>query len=341
IPYLLLDVWYDLFLRGALQDHVVIKRECGSELARKHKRLMIGPWAHEIGARNNAPGAPAAGPGRSLDFGPEAEVETRKVYLRWQDHWLKGIDNGVDREPPVKIFVMGENRWRFESEWPLARTRYTRYYFGGTRANSVNGDGTLATAAPTSREAADSFVYDPASPVPTLGGNTCCSQVPSGPWNQIEAELRDDVLVYSTPELKTALEVTGPVKVRLYASTSGRDTDWTAKLVDVHPDGYAQNLCDGIVRARYRAGRAAPADLLEPGRVYEYEIDLWATSNVFLAGHRVRVEVSSSNFPRFDRNLNTGEDPMTGTSMVKARQTVYRSKRYPSHIVLPVIPRRR
>ncbi len=341
IPVLVLEGWYDLFLRGALQDHVLITRDSLSARARRHKHLVIGPWAHEGGVRNNAPKAPAAGPDRSLDFGPEAAVETRKIYLRWQDHWLKGIDNGIDREPPVRIFVMGENTWRFENEWPLARTRYTKYYFGGTRANSINGDGTLATAAPAAEQAADSYVYDPASPVPTLGGNTCCSQVPSGPWNQIEAEMRDDVLVYSTPELKTPLEVTGPVKVTLYASSSARDTDWTAKLVDVHPDGYAQNLCDGIIRARYRAGRTAPADLLEPGRIYEYEIDLWATSNVFLPGHRIRVEISSSNFPRFDRNLNTGEDPMTGTRMAKAEQTIYRSKQRPSHIVLPIIPRRR
>ena len=151
--------------------------------------------------------------------------------------------------------------------------------------------------------------------------------------------MRDDVLVYSTPALTEALEVTGPIKVKLYAATSAADTDWTAKLVDVHPDGYAQNLTDGIIRARYRQGRNAPASLLEPGKVYEYDIDLWATSNVFLPGHRIRVEISSSNFPRFDRNLNTGEDPMTGTRMEKAAQTIHRSARYPSHIILPILPR--
>ncbi|HEX5645001.1 MAG TPA: CocE/NonD family hydrolase, partial [Erythrobacter sp.] len=159
------------------------------------------------------------------------------------------------------------------------------------------------------------------------------------PVNQEKAEARSDVLVFSTPVLTEAVEVTGPLKVKLYASTSAKDTDWTAKLVDVHPDGYAQNIQDGIIRARYRQGKEAPASLLEPGKVYEYEIDLWATSNTFLPGHRIRVEIASSNFPRFDRNLNTGEDPMTGTRMEKAQQVVYHSKRYPSHIVLPIIPK--
>ena len=339
VPFLVLDGWYDLFLRGALADHAVITTGSPSEAARRFKYLMIGPWGHESGVRNNAPDAPTTGPDRSLDFGPEAAIETRKVYLRWHDRWLKGIDNGVDREPPVRIFVMGENAWRFEHEWPLARTRYTTYYLDGTRANGVNGGGLLSSAAPVAEDARDAYVYDPASPVPTLGGNTCCSQVPSGPWNQIKAEMRDDVLVYSTPVLEEAVEVTGPIRMKLFAATSARDTDWTAKLVDVHPDGYAQNLADGIIRARYRLGRDAPAALLEPGKIYEYDIDLWATSNVFLPGHRIRVEISSSNFPRFDRNLNTGEDPMTGTRMVTARQTVFRSRHYPSHIVLPVIPR--
>ena len=339
VPLLVVEGWYDLFLRGALDDHVRITTASPSERARKGKHLIIGPWPHETGARTDKPDAPREGPERGIDFGAAAELEMRKLYLRWHDHWLKGIDNGVDSEPPVKIFVMGENVWRHENEWPLARTRYTNYYFGGEGpANSVAGNGTLSPEPPR-QPGRDEFTYDPNDPVPTLGGNTCCSRVPSGPANQIAAERRQDVLVYTTPVLEEALEVTGPIRVVLYAATSARDTDWTAKLVDVHPDGYAQNLQDGIVRARYRKGKAAPAELLEPGRVYEYEIDLWATSNVFLPGHRLRVEISSSNFPRFDRNLNTGEDPMTSVRMETARQTVMRSPEYPSHIVLPVIPR--
>ncbi|MDD8028062.1 MAG: CocE/NonD family hydrolase [Acidobacteriota bacterium] len=337
IPFLVVEGWYDLLLRGALRDHILITTQGKSERARRNKHLIIGPWPHETGARNNDPKGPSTGPDRSLEFGPAAELETRKIYLRWHDHWLKGIDNGVDKEPPVRIFVMGENYWRYENEWPPRRARYVKYYLGGGKANSVSGSGTLSTVK-TAGAADDRFLYDPGDPVPTLGGNTCCSDVPTGPRNQIKAERRDDVLVYSTPELTEAVEVTGPITVKLYAATRAPDTDWTAKLVDVHPDGYAQNLADGIIRARYRAGKEAPAALLEPGRIYEYDIDLWATSNVFLPGHRIRVEISSSNFPRFDRNLNTGEDPMTATRMEKAAQTVYRSAEYPSHIVLPIIP---
>jgi putative CocE/NonD family hydrolase len=288
--------------------------------------------------RNNTPGRETSGPDRSIDFGPNAELDTRKVHLRWQDHWLKGIDNGVDAEPPIKIFVMGENYWRYENEWPLARTRYTEFYLDSHgRANSAAGDGTLTSVLPSGADT-DHFTYDPASPVPTLSGSVCCGVVPFGPWDQRKAELRNDVLVYTSPVLIEALEVTGPIRMKLYASSSAKDTDWTAKLVDVHPDGYAQNIQAGIIRARYRNGAQAPASLLEAGKVYEYTIDLWATSNVFLPGHRIRLEISSSNFPRFDRNLNTGEDPFTGTRMEKARQTIYHSARYPSHLVLPVIP---
>jgi hypothetical protein len=338
VPMLVVDGWYDIFLRGALRDDIAIRSRSTSDRARRGKRLMIGPWAHGTGVRINNPPGPS-NPDRGIDFGPTAEIELRKVYLRWHDYWLRGIDNGVATEPPVKIFVMGVNQWRTEQEWPLARTVYTKYYLqSGGRANTLDGDGslgtTLAGGAPTDR-----FTYDPASPVPTLGGNTCCSAVPNGPWDQRRAEARDDVLVYTTPALADAVEVTGPLSMTLYAATDARDTDWTAKLVDVHPNGYAQNIQDGIIRARYRNAIGKAGVLLEPGRVYEYTIDMWATSHVFLPGHRIRLEVSSSNFPRFDRNLNTGEDPATSTRMRKADQTVHHSREYPSHVVLPIIPR--
>ena len=332
VPLLVVEGWYDIFLRGALRDHLAFE-------GRPDKRLMIGPWAHGTGVRRNGPAPAGNETDRRLDFGPDAEIDMRKVYLRWHDYWLKGIANGVATEAPVKIFVMGENRWRHENEWPLARTRYTKYYISsGGNAASLRGDGVLSTAPPTGAPE-DRFTYDPASPVPSLGGNVCCSTVPSGPWDQTAAEERDDVLVYSTPPLTSALEVTGPIVMKLFASTTAKDTDWTAKLVDVHPDGYVQNIQDGIVRARYREGAGKPGKLLEPGRVYEYTIDMWATSNTFLPGHRIRLEISSSNFPRFDRNLNTGEEPGTATRMEKAGQTIYHSAEYPSHLVLPVIPR--
>ncbi len=330
VPSFSISGWYDIFLKGLLTDHVEITKRGRTEAARAGRRVMIGPWVHGVG-RN---------PVGEVNFGPEASVDLARVQLRWFDYWLKGARNGVAEEPPIKIFVMGENSWRYEREWPLARTRYTKYYLHSAgRANSLNGDGALSTELPTAREATDTFTYDPARPVPTLGGNNCCwtEIVPMGPFDQRAAERRDDVLVYTTPELPAPLEITGPITVTMYAATNAKDTDWTAKLVDVEPGGYARNLQDGIVRARYRASNRQ-ASPIEPGKVYEYTIDLWATSNVFLPGHRIRVEISSSNFPRFDRNLNTGEDPGTGTAMVRAAQTVYHSARYPSHIVLPVIP---
>ena len=339
VPILNITGWYDIFLAGLLNDHVEISKRAKTAVARDNKRMMIGPWVHSIGSRSNVrrerPGE------KNLDFGPEAEVDVQGVQLRWFDYWLKGIDNGVENEPRIKIFVMGRNYWRYEQEWPLARTQYTKYYFrSGGRANSLYGDGRLSREAPKGRAPSDTYTYDPTDAVPTLGGANCCSSnlVLMGPFDQRPAEWRHDVLVYTTPELTQSVEVTGPITVKLFAATSAKDTDWTAKLVDVHPSGFAQNIQDGIVRARYRES-TQQASLIEPGKVYEYMIDLWASSNAFLPGHRIRIEISSSNFPRFDRNLNTGEDPVTGTAMVKAMQTVYHSAQYPSHIVLPVIPK--
>ncbi len=293
--------------------------------------MLIGPWTHfkTRGTRT----------GGGIDFGPEAELDGLKLYLAWHDRFLKGIQNGMDGKPSLTLFVMGENRWRYENEWPLARTRFTRYYIsGGGKVNSALGDGLLSTQPPVGAET-DQYVYDPASPVPTLGGNVCCTSVPNGMHDHTTIEARDDVLVYTTEALTEAIEVTGPIRMKLYAATSARDTDWVARLLDVHPDGTVYNLQDGILRARYRSGKDKPASLLEPDKVYEYDIDMWATSNVFLPRHRIRLEITSSNFPRFDRNLNTGEDPATGSRMEKARQKIFHSARYPSHLVLPVIPR--
>jgi putative CocE/NonD family hydrolase len=315
-------------LRGALDDQINIVKA-----GNPHKRIIIGPWTHSkyLGRRDG---------GGSVDFGPEANVDASKIFQAWHDHWLLGVDNGVDKAPPVTIFVMGENQWRNENEWPLARTQYTKYYLHSDgKANSATGTGTLSTQAPK-QESSDKYVYDPADPVKTLGGNVCCSSVPAGTHDHREIEKRSDVLVYTTPVLTEAVEVTGPIKAKLYAATSAKDTDWIVRLIDVHPDGMAQNIQDGILRARYRAGNDKPATLLEPAKVYGYDIDMWATSNVFLPGHRIRVEITSSNFPRFDRNLNTGEDPATGTRMEKASQTIHHDAKYPSHVVLPIIPRK-
>jgi putative CocE/NonD family hydrolase len=273
-----------------------------------------------------------------VDFGPAAEqVDSEEVMLRWYDAILKGEKNGAEQEKPVKIFVMGKNVWREEDDWPLARAEKARYYLhSGGKSNSLRGDGALSTATPQA-EPADHWVYDPADPVPTVGGPLCCDSphLAPGPRDQRPVEARDDVLLYTTPAFKQDLEVTGPVTLELYAGSSAVDTDFTAKLVDVWPNGLAQNLTEGILRARYRNSQEKP-EMMNPGEVYKLTVDLWATSNVFLAGHRLRLEVSSSNFPRFNRNTNTGEDPGRATRLIKATNTVYHDGEHPSALVLPV-----
>ena len=331
IPLFHISSWYDIFLEGALNSYQAIRDRGGSPLARRHQKLLVGPWSHIRPYTE-----PTTGGCGDIDYGPAAAIELHQFLLRWFDYWLKNIDTGIMEEPPVSIFVMGDNRWRQENEWPLARTQYTRYYLHGPgSANSRHGDGGLSTV-PPGDEPADSYVYDPHDPVPTAGGNTLI--IPFGVADQCPVEDRQDVLVYTSDPLDRALEITGPIQVRLYAASSAVDTDFTAKLVDVRPDGYAQNLQDGIVRARYRTSAAQPS-LIRPGQVYQYTIDLWSTSHVLQPGHRLRVEVSSSNFPRFDRNPNTGAPIGVDTRLETARQTVCHSAEYPSHIVLPIIPR--
>jgi putative CocE/NonD family hydrolase len=239
-------------------------------------------------------------------------------------------------EPPVTVFVMGENRWRRYPDWPPPTRHEVRFYFHSAgHANTLHGDGVLSTT-PPGDEPADSFVYDPLDPVPTLGGSNLV--IPLGVRDQRPVEERQDVLVFTSEPLERPLEITGPIEVQLWAASSAPDTDFTAKLVDISPDGYARNLQDGVIRARYRESASSPS-LIEPGRVYGYRIDLWATANVFLAGHRVRVEISSSNFPRFDRNLNIGAAFGASSAVEQAQQTVYHRDGLASHIVLPVIPR--
>ena len=328
VPVYSVAAWYDIFLGGSLRNYAGIKVSGGSDTARRGQRLLV-----EIGGH--------AGSGRHIgevDFGPAAEqVDTDEVMLRWYDAILKGEKNGDEQEKPVKIFVMGKNVWREEDDWPLARAEKARYYLhSGGKSNSLRGDGALSTATPQA-EPADHWVYDPADPVPTVGGPLCCDSphLAPGPRDQRPVEARDDVLLYTTPAFKQDLEVTGPVTLELYAGSSAVDTDFTAKLVDVWPNGLAQNLTEGILRARYRNSQEKP-EMMNPGEVYKLTVDLWATSNVFLAGHRLRLEVSSSNFPRFNRNTNTGEDPGRATRLIKATNTVYHDGEHPSALVLPV-----
>ena len=340
IPVFLVGGWYDNYVEGDLEAFAALRKLSGKNDGRH--RILIGPWPHNMST-----------PFPRVSYGDDSSSPIRAYQIEWFDHWLKGRPEDQTRfslegwhqtrsevdGAPVQIFVMGANRWRDEQEWPLARTRYMSLYLASQgRANTLNGDGTLESKAQKTVEP-DQFTYDARKPVPTMGGAVCCDPkiFAWGPMDQRAVEKRGDVLVYTSAPLKHDLEVTGPVRVVLYASTSAPDTDFTAKLVDVFPSGEARNLTDGILRLRYRDG-LEKAELAQPGEIYPLTIDAGVTSNVFLAGHSIRVEISSSNFPRFDRNPNTGGPLADETVLKQARQTIYHSHVYPSHIVLPVIP---
>ncbi len=329
VPALHTTAWYDLFQGGSLRNYEGIKKYGGSEAARRGQHLLIIIGGH-------------AGSGRKIgdvDFGPAAaEFSEEETTLAWYDYLFKGAQNQFAHKP-VRIFVMGTNQWRDEEAWPPASAHETEYYLHSTAgANSLRGDGALSTEKPGSGEIADHYVYDPANPVPTIGGPLCCDGVhlPGGPKDQRPNESREDVLVYSTPALTRDLEVSGHVTLGLYAKSSAVNTDYTAKLVDVWPNGFAQNLTEGILRASYRESQEAP-ELLNPGQIYKLAIDVWSTSNVFRAGHKIRLEVSSSNFPRFDRNLNTGRSGADDTHWVSATNTILHDAEHPSELALPVV----
>jgi len=331
--------WYDNYVESDLEAFATLHQSGNRDL--RH-RIIIGPWPHNM-----------SDPFSGVSFGDDSGSPIRAYQIEWFDHWLKGTPEQAENyepetwhqvraevdEAPMHIFVMGVNRWRDEQEWPLARARNTPLYLvSNGHANTLKGTGTLDWKITRSSEP-DRFTYDPHSPVPTMGGAVCCDPkvFPWGPMDQRAVEKRDDVLVYTTERLKRDLEVTGPIKVMLYVSSSALDTDFTAKLVDVFPNGEARNLTDGILRLRYRDG-LDKAVLAEPGEIYPIVIDAGVTSNVFLAGHSIRVEISSSNFPRFDRNSNTGGSIADETHLEKAHQTIYHEAIYPSHVLLPVVP---
>jgi hypothetical protein len=330
VPALVIAAWYDIFQGGSVRNYEGIRAHGGSEDARTKTQLVVAigghsGWSRKVGA---------------VDFGPDAPFDENTIMLDWYDYLFKGKQNKFANGKTVKIFVMGENKWRDEAVWPLERAQETRYFLQSDgKANSAAGDGLLSNAE-AGKAVADSYVYDPANPVPTTGGPLCCDvpHLSPGPQDQKAVESRQDVLVYSTPPLDADTEVTGEVTLDLFAKSSAVDTDFTGKLVDVAPDGTAINLTEGILRGKYRESRVQGTPI-EPGKVYEYKIDLWSTSNVFLKGHRIRVELSSSNFPRFDRNLNTGKNDAVSAEFVKATNTVLHDSAHPSALILPVVPR--
>jgi len=327
VPALHLTGWDDTLLTGTIRNFAGLREHARSPRARESQRLIIGPWTH---ARPTLESTTIG----DVDFGPGAGLDLERLILDWFGYWLKDAPTGVLARAPVRIFVMGINTWRDEQRWPLARAVPTSFHLhSGGSANTLDGDGRLSEPAPGDQPP-DRYTYDPKRPVPT-GSRGGYSRTPA---DQRDVERRSDVLVYTSAPLLSPIEVTGPIEMRLWAASSATDTDFTAKLVDVLPDGTARMLADGILRARYRRGKTAPT-LLTPGRAEEMVIDVGATSNVFAAGHRIRVEVSSSNFPRFDRNPNTGTSFGETAELRTADQTIYHDAQHPSRIVLPVVPR--
>jgi uncharacterized protein len=335
VPTLNIGGWYDIFQRGTIRNYFGMKAH-GAGASARRPRLVMGPWYHTLSL------ASLVG---QVDMGFRSSYVSTDydgMQLDYFDYWLKGKRNGAADDGPVRVYTMGANDWRDEKDWPLAGTNWRRYYLHSRgNANSAYGDGVLATESPE-HEPADSFLYNPSHPVPSMGGGLCCypNSLQGGAFDQSIIEHRADVLVYSTPPLAEDVEVTGPITLTLYASSSAPDTDFTAKLVDVTECGFARNLTDGIIRARVRESQSDPK-LITPGKIYEFNIDMWSTSNLFKAGHRIRLEVSSSNFPRFDRNPNTGHELFVDAEMRPALQTVMHERGFASFLMLPVIPQNR
>lgn len=334
VPAFNVTGWYDVFAREVVRSYTTMRRNGGSVSAREGQQLIIGPWGHGDGADLGV------FPDRS--FGPAGPVKAAaltQAHLRFFDQWLKG---GVEVDPGarVRIFVMGLDRWRDEDDWPLPDTRYEDYFLRSAgRANSAEGDGQLLRRTATA-DRSDSYSYDPLDPVPTVGGATLGFDGFAGPADQTDVERRDDVLCYTGESLQEPLEVTGHVTLTVHMSSTAVDTDVTGKLVDVFPDGRAIILCEGVCRMRYRASLSQPQPL-EPGQIVEATIDMGMTSNVFGPGHRIRLEVSSSNFPRYDRNTNSGDSNMSMTGARVALNRIFHGPAHPSRLTLPVIARPR
>jgi putative CocE/NonD family hydrolase len=321
-PILHLGSWFDVFLGGTLRAYTGVREHGRSAATRAAQRLIVGPWIH--GPANLA--LRAFG---DLDFGPEAVFDLNDWRLRWYDRWLKGDQNGVMDGPPVRVFLMGTNRWLGLPEWPPADAEYRPLHLA---SGSEPGRGRLTFEAPPADDAADTFTYDPSDPVPST-----VTGLQTWPNDQRSIEARQgDVLVYTSEVLTEEMHVVGPVSAVLHAASSAADTDWVVRLCDVWPDGRSITVCDGILRARYRESFERPV-LLEADEVYRLTVDLRATAQTFKAGHRLRVHVASSDFPRYDRNLNTGGPVAQETTPVVARNTVFHDSVRPSHLLLPVL----
>jgi putative CocE/NonD family hydrolase len=332
VPALHMTTWYDPSISDDLNLFKFFERNSVSPRARENQFLIVGPRGHcNFGASEHT----IVG---NRDVG-DARFDFESLYVRWFDHWLKGIENGVTTMPKAQFYVMGANRWRREPAWPPPTTVSVRHYLRSKgHANSRFGSGTLSDVAPEG-EPSDRYTYDPRTPVPSIGHTfgAGLSGFPAGAFDQSDVEMRNDVLVYSTPPLQKGLEIAGASKVILYVSSSARDTDFTVKLVDVYPDGTAYNLQDTILRARYREGYGKKV-WMEPGAVYRLELNLHAVSNYFAPGHQVRLEVSSSNFPAFDRNLNTGGNNYDETRWIVASNTIHHQTAHASQLILNVVP---
>jgi putative CocE/NonD family hydrolase len=312
-------------------------------MARHHhpnQKLVLGPWGHTDEAARRI---------GDRDFGPGAIIDLQRAYLRWFDFWLKGVENGVTKEPLISVFVMGSDRWLHGDTYPLPQTKFEKWYLtSGGKANTTKGDGKLSPAAPAADSPADRYTYDPADPTPrpdlyeeteTTDGKVKSTEEKKKAEEAHHAavtEARGDILVYDSGPLEKPLTFVGPLSAVLYASTSARDTDWFVRLMEVDAKGKIFPLSEGKIRARYRQ-TTKKVELLELGKVYEYHLDLWHTGITIPKGNRLRVEVASASFPMFSRNLNTGGHNETETQFVKAEQTIYHSKEYPSHVLLPVV----
>jgi putative CocE/NonD family hydrolase len=325
VPALVIAGWHDLFLQPDLDLYTELRQRGSTEDVRRFTRLVIGPWSH---------GTPSSIVGQT-DYGFRAsplfidlKEDFSKLHQRWFDARMRGRDSGIDGEAPVRVFVMGVNRWRDEQEWPPAR--------GVEQAWHLHGDGSLDPAAPAGA-APTAFRLDPDNPVPTVGGATLMNgKYLRGPIDQVGVEARDDVLLFTSAVRRQPLEVTGRVRLVAWVASETPDTDVVARLCDVNPDGRSFHVCDGILRLRFRESIAGPS-LLEPGEVYRVEVDLWSTAHVFLPGHRLRLQVRASDFPRYDRNPGTGQTSAQVDRILPQRNLLFHDPQRPSHLVLPVI----